>query len=134
MTFTTSAPHGFEEGDRVRVSGCGVTVVQSLPPRTISTFSYTFTTGIATITCDEGHWIGTDTNSHRHVVLEAITVIDGQGFPTLFREDGYPIVSIANTQTFEVNAGLGTTTYTYSTGGTVRFLVLILIFLKEETL
>ena len=120
MTFTTSAPHGFEEGDRVRVSGCGVTVVQSLPPRTISTFSYTFTTGIATITCDEGHWIGTDTNSHRHVVLQAITVIDGQGFPTVFREDGYPIVSIANTQTFEVNAGLGTTTYTYSTGGTVR--------------
>ena len=120
MTFTTSSAHNLVEGDRVRVIGAGITVVQSLPARNISTFAYTFTTGVTTVTCDDGHYIGTGANANRHVLIEGLTVTDGAGITTLFREDGYEIVSIASTQQFEINTGIGTTTYDYASGGTVK--------------
>ena len=63
-------------------------------------------------------WTGA--NANRHVLIEGLTVTDGAGITTLFREDGYEIVSIASTQQFEINTGIGTTTYDYASGGTVK--------------
>lgn len=120
MTFTTSSSHDYQVGDRIRLVGAGITVVQNLPARNITTFAYTYTTGIATITVDSGHYIGTGSNQSRHLLVEGISVIDGASNTVTFREDGYPIVSIASTQVVEIQAGIGTTSYTYDSGGTVK--------------
>lgn len=119
VTFTTSISHGYLTGERVRVVGAGFTFPAISTARNINTFAYNPVTGIASISVFGGHYIGTGTNSSRHILVTQVQVTDGISTFT-FREDGYPIVSVGSTNNVEINCGVGTTALTYVGGGLVQ--------------
>ena len=118
-TFTTGSPHGFEIDDRVRVTGAGFTFAPVSAARNIGSFGYDYITGIATVQVFGGHYIGTAGNQSRNLLIKEVQVTEGIS-TFLFREDGYPIVSVASTQIVTVMAGVGTQPLTYVSGGLVQ--------------
>jgi len=118
-TFTTGSPHGFEIDDRVRITGAGFTFAPVTAARNIGSFGYDYITGIATIQVYGGHYIGTAGNQSRNLLVKEVQVTEGIS-TFLFREDGYPIVSIATTEIVTVMAGVGTQPLTYVSGGLVQ--------------
>ena len=118
-TFTTGSAHGFEIDDRVRVTGAGFTFAPVSAARNIGSFGYDYITGIATVQVFGGHYIGTDGNQSRNLLIKEVQVTEGIS-TFLFREDGYPIVSVASTQIVTVMAGIGTQPLIYVSGGLVQ--------------
>ena len=118
-TFTTGSPHGFEIDDRVRVTGAGFTFAPVSAARNIGSFGYDYITGIATVQVFGGHYIGTAGNQSKNLLIKEVQVTEGIS-TFLFREDGYPIVSVASTQIVTVMAGVGTQPLTYVSGGLVQ--------------
>ena len=118
-TFTTGSAHGFEIDDRVRVTGAGFTFAPVSAARNIGSFGYDYITGIATVQVFGGHYIGTGKNQSRNLLIKEVQVTEGIS-TFLFREDGYPIVSIGSTQIVTVMAGVGTQPLTYVSGGLVQ--------------
>ena len=87
--------------------------------RNISYFGYDYLTGISSIRATGGHYIGTDTNQSRSVIVAGVDITNG--ITTYrFREDAYPIVSNDNANEVKVMAGPSTMPLTYVAGGTVR--------------
>ena len=115
-TFTTGSSHGFEIDDRVRITGAGFTFAPVSAARNIGSFGYDYITGIATVQVYGGHYIGTGKNQSRNLLIKQVQVTEGIS-TFLFREDGYPIVSVASTQIVTVMAGVGTQPLTYVSGG-----------------
>ena len=118
-TFTTGSAHGFEIDDRVRVTGAGFTFAPVSAARNIGSFGYDYITGIATVQVFGGHYIGTAGNQSKNLLIKEVQVTEGIS-TFLFREDGYPIVSVASTQIVTVMAGVGTQPLTYVSGGLVQ--------------
>jgi hypothetical protein len=118
-TFTTGSAHGFEIDDRVRITGAGFTFAPVTAARNIGSFGYDYITGIATIQVYGGHYIGTAGNQSKNLLVKEVQVTEGIS-TFLFREDGYPIVSIATTEIVTVMAGVGTQPLTYVSGGLVQ--------------
>ena len=118
-TFTTGSAHGFEIDDRVRVTGAGFTFAPVSTARNIGSFGYDYITGIATVQVFGGHYIGTAGNQSKNLLIKEVQVTEGIS-TFLFREDGYPIVSVASTQIVTVMAGVGTQPLTYVSGGLVQ--------------
>ena len=111
-TFTTGSSHGFEIDDRVRITGAGFTFAPVSAARNIGSFGYDYITGIATVQVYGGHYIGTGKNQSRNLLIKQVQVTEGIS-TFLFREDGYPIVSVGSTQIVTVMAGVGTQPLTY---------------------
>tara|TARA_B100000287_G_scaffold416259_1_gene450722 strand:- start:20439 stop:31691 length:11253 start_codon:yes stop_codon:yes gene_type:complete len=122
MTFTTNVAHGYTEGQRVRVTGCGLTFTPVSVARNIATFAYTYTSGIATVTATGGHYIGTGTNQSKYVKLSQISVTNSGVSTFVMREDGYPILpaGVGNTNVVNVNMGIGTEALQYVSGGLIQ--------------
>ena len=118
-TFTTGSAHGFEIDDRVRITGAGFTFAPVSAARNIGSFGYDYITGIATVQVFGGHYIGTAGNQSKNLLIKEVQVTEGIS-TFLFREDGYPIVSVASTQIVTVMAGVGTQPLTYVSGGLVQ--------------
>ena len=118
-TFTTGSAHGFEIDDRVRVTGAGFTFAPVSAARNIGSFGYDYITGIATVQVYGGHYIGTGKNQSKNLLIKQVQVTEGIS-TFLFREDGYPIVSVGSTQIVTVMAGVGTQPLTYVSGGLVQ--------------
>ena len=118
-TFTTGSAHGFEIDDRVRITGAGFTFAPVSSARNIGSFGYDYITGIATVQVYGGHYIGTGGNRSKNLLIKQVQVTEGIS-TFLFREDGYPIVSVASTEIVTVMAGVGTQPLTYVSGGLVQ--------------
>ena len=117
--FTGATSHGFEEGDRIRITGAGFTFTPVSPNRNIAVFGYDYVTGIATVQVSGGHYIGTDTNQSRSLVIKQVQVYNGISTYT-WREDAYPIVDIPDANNVSVDAGISTQPLQYVSGGLVQ--------------
>ena len=118
-TFQTNGAHGFAKDERVRITGAGFTFSPLSPNRNINTFGYDYITGIATVNVTGGHYIGTGTNSNKHLLVTQVQVSDGISTYT-FREDAYPIVDVSGPNDVNIDVGVGTQPLTYVSGGLVR--------------
>ena len=106
-TFQTNGAHGFAKDERVRITGAGFTFSPLSPNRNINTFGYDYITGIATVNVTGGHYIGTGTNSNKHLLVTQVQVSDGISTYT-FREDAYPIVDVSGPNDVNIDVGVGT--------------------------
>jgi hypothetical protein len=119
-TFVTGATsHGFEEGDRIRITGAGFTFTPVSPNRNIAVFGYDYVTGIATVQVSGGHYIGTASNQSRSLLIKQVQVYNGIT-TYLWREDAYPIVDIPDANNVSVDAGISTQPLQYVSGGLVQ--------------
>lgn len=119
LTVTTATPHQLSKGNSVRLSGlaftCGYDQVG------VSTFRYTNLTGVATCTTVNVHGLSTGDK----VFLNGLSVTSSGGFnvfPNSSSQYGkvFTVTSVASTNTFTINAGITTITYSYLSGGTAQ--------------